>query len=321
MKQTYLQTGYGFPAMLLLAFLLASCSHKNDYDASGNFEADEVIVSAQQNGELLSFPIQEGDRLKAGEAVGQIDVTLSRLGKEQVEASITALRQKTSNAAPQTELVRRQLAVQQARLEQQQRERSRTANLVKADAATQKQLDDIDAAIEQLQKEMNATRQQIRLGESNTATQNRGILSERSPLEVTARQYQEQIDRGQIINPISGVVLTKYALRGEVTAIGKPLYKIADTDTLSLKAYVTGDALTQIKTGQPVTVRIDQGKKAYKNYSGIITWISSKSEFTPKTIQTKSERANLVYAIKVRVKNDGYLKIGMYGEVLWHHPE
>lgn len=304
----------------ILAFtvlLFASCGNKNDYDASGHFEADEVIVSAQQSGELLSFNVREGDTLSAGAIVGQIDVTLSRLQKQQVEASIAALKQKTSSPEEQTELIRKELAVQQAELEHQRRERRRTANLVKADAATRKQLDDMDALIEKLEKQIAATRQQIALSKSNTATQNRGILSEQAPLEAKVRQAQEQIARGRIVNPISGMVLTKYALKGELTAAGRPLYKIADTDTLDLKAYVTGDQLAEIKPGQQVTVRIDQSDKEYKTYPGIITWIAAKSEFTPKTIQTKDERANLVYALKVRVKNDGSLKIGMYGEVLW----
>ena len=137
------------------------------------------------------------------------------------------------------------------------------------------------------------------------------------PLEKTVAQFQEQIEKGTIINPVTGLVLTKYALQGEITAIGKPLYKIANVDTLVLRAYITGSQLSQIKNGQQVQVRIDQGEKNYKLYTGQISWISGKSEFTPKTIQTKDERANLVYAIKVRVKNDGYLKIGMYGEVIF----
>ncbi len=304
--------------IITTVLLLSSCTAKDDYDASGNFEADEVIVSSQQNGELLSFTINEGDTLKANDSVGQIDVTMPKLQKQQAEATIASLQQKTSSPSEQTELVRKQLAVQQSQLDQQLRERIRTENLVKADAATRKQLDDIDAHIEQMQKEIIATKQQIKLYESNNATQNRSILSERAPLAVTAKQFQEQIDKGIIINPIAGMVLTKYALKGEITSVGKPLYKIANTDTLTLKAYVTGDELPQIKIGQTVIVRIDQGKKEFKNYSGVINWISAKSEFTPKTIQTKSERANLVYAIKVKVKNDGYLKIGMYGEVIWN---
>ncbi|MBC6988744.1 HlyD family secretion protein [Hymenobacter sp. BT491] len=296
---------------------LASCQKKGpDFDASGNFEADEVIVSAQQNGQILSFNLQEGDVLKAGTTVGQIDVTTARLQREQAQASMDALRQQTSSAAPQVALTRRQLAVQEAQLQQLQRERTRTQNLIAADAATQKQLDDLNAQITQMQAQLAVTRQQISVAESNTATQNRAVLSNRAALGKTAAQFEEQIRKGQIVNPITGTVLTKYAFAGEVATMGKPLYRIANTDTLSLHAYITGTQLPQVKLGQRVTVRIDNGEKAFKTYPGTISWISSKSEFTPKTIQTKDERANLVYALNVRVKNDGYLKIGMYGEVL-----
>ncbi|MEX6688365.1 HlyD family efflux transporter periplasmic adaptor subunit [Danxiaibacter flavus] len=296
--------------------LLAACSDKIDYDGAGSFEADEVIVSSQQNGQLLSFSVEEGNALKAGDVVGQVDVVIPQLQKQQAEASIAALRQKTTTSNEQIEGVKKQLAVQQAQLEQQLRERQRTENLVKADAATRKQLDDMNAAIDQLQKQIAATRQQIAVYESNTSNQNRSVLSEKGPLEVMAKQYQEQINRGQIINPLTGIVLTKYALAGEMTAVGKPLYKIANLDTLTLKAYITGDKLSDIKRGQVVTVRIDEGKKNYRTYPGKISWIADKSEFTPKTIQTKNERANLVYAVKVKVKNDSRLKIGMYGEMI-----
>ena len=302
---------------LATVMLLGACGNgKPDYDASGNFEADEVIVSAEQNGEILNFSVNEGDQLTEGQIVGQIDVTIPTLQKEQIQASINALKAKTHDPLPQTELVQRQLVVQEAQLQQQYHERKRTENLVKSDAATRKQLDDINAQIDQLEKQLAVTRQQIKLNNSNTSTQNRTILSEQAPLEKSLAQFAEQIRKGQIINPINGVVLSRYALKGEMAATGKPLYKIANIDTLYLKAYVTGATLPSIKLGQQVQVRIDQGKKDYKSYTGQITWISGKSEFTPKTIQTKNERANLVYAIKVRVKNDGYLKIGMYGEML-----
>ncbi|HEV3223207.1 MAG TPA: HlyD family efflux transporter periplasmic adaptor subunit [Puia sp.] len=304
----------------LISFLLiCSCnSNQVDYDASGNFEADEVIVSAQQSGELLSFSIQEGDSLQAGLIVGQIDVTIQKLQMEQAKAMITALHAKTSSVIDQNDLVKKQLAVQQSQLDHQLKERERTEKLIKTDAATRKQLDDINALIDQLQKQIYVTSQQLKVNSSNTETLNKGILSEKEPLEKSVEQYKEQINKGQIVNPISGFVLSKYALRGEMATIGKPLYKIANTDTLSLKAFMTGDQLSKIKIGQLVEVRIDQGKNDYKKYKGYISWISDKSEFTPKTIQTKNERANLVYAIKVRVKNDGYLKIGMYGEVNWN---
>ncbi|MGF6848793.1 HlyD family secretion protein [Chitinophaga sp. W3I9] len=302
---------------IAVVMMINACgSGKNDFDASGNFEADEVIVSAEQTGEIQSFVIKEGDKLTAGQTVGQIDVTIPTLQREQVQASINALKEKTQDPVPQTELVRRQLLVQEAQLQQQYRERTRTENLVKSDAATQKQLDDINALIVQLERQISVTRQQLKLNNSNTSTQNRSILSEKAPLEKSLAQYAEQIHKGQIINPVSGVVLLKYALQGEMATVGKPLYKVANIDTLYLKAYVTGVTLPQIKLGQQVEARIDQGQKNYKSYTGEITWISDKSEFTPKTIQTKNERANLVYAIKVRVKNDGYLKIGMYGEML-----
>jgi HlyD family secretion protein len=304
--------------IILSAFiLLSACTPKDDFDASGNFEADEVIVSAQQNGELISYSIQEGNQLKAGAQVGQIDVTIAQLQKAQAEASIDALQQKTSNTNEQDLLVKKQLAVQEAQLDQQLHERTRTANLVKADAATRKQLDDIDAAIVQLKKQIAVTRQQLSVNNSNNSTQNRSILSEKAPLEKTAAQFQEQVNKGRIINPIQGTVLVNYALKGEMQTIGKPLYKIADISTLDLRAYITGTQLPQVKLGQKVKVRIDQGEKGFKEYPGTITWISDKSEFSPKTHQTKDERANLVYALKIRVKNDGYLKIGMYGETLF----
>jgi HlyD family secretion protein len=299
------------------AIFLYACSQQKDFDASGNFEADEVIVSAQQNGVLLSYKVKEGNQLKSGEKVGQIDVRVVELQKQQTEASIEALRQKTANPEDQTELVRLQLEVQKSQLEQQLREKARTENLIKADAATRKQLDDINASIDQLRKEIAVTEQQIKLNTYNTNIQNRSVLSEKAPMQKAAEQLQEQINRGQIINPISGTVLTNYALQGEMQVVGKPLYKIADTDTLDLRAYITGAQLPQVKVGQGLTVRIDDGQEGYKEYPGTITWISDKSEFSPKTIQAKDERANLVYAMKVRVKNDGYLKIGMYGEVLW----
>lgn len=303
--------------LITITFLFFGCKKEAEYDASGNFEADEVIVSAQQNGVLLSYAIEEGSQLKAGDKVGQIDMRTTELQKEQIEASINALSQKTVNPNDQTELVRRQLAVQEAQLEQQLRERTRTQNLVKADAATQKQLDDLIAAIDQLKKQIAVTKQQLTLNTYNTNTQNRSILSEKAPLEKSVAQYQEQLNKGQVINPINGMVLANYALQGELQVIGKPIYKIANTDVLNLRAYITGTQLPQVKTGQEVKVRIDQGEDKYKEYPGTIIWISNKSEFSPKTIQTKDERANLVYAIKVKVKNDGYLKIGMYGEVLW----
>lgn len=298
---------------------LAACSSGDTAsDASGNFEADEVIVSAQQNGQLLSFTAKEGDTLAKDAIVGKINVNGISLQKEQAEATIDALKEKTTDPSPQLALVRKQLAVQEAQLTQLVHEQQRTENLVKADAATPKQLDDINAAVDQMQKQIQATRQQLTVSETNIANQNRSILSERSPLEKSLARYDDEISKGIIVNPVKGTVLARYALQGEMAVVGKALYKIADTDTLLLKAYITGKQLPEIKLGQSVKVLIDAGDKAYKTYPGVISYISGKSEFTPKTIQTKEERANLVYAIKIRVPNDGYLKIGMFALTQFH---
>lgn len=302
--------------LFTLAVLASGCSNnKLQTDASGVFESDEVIVSAEQNGKILSFPIKEGDTLKRGAIAGNIDVSGTVLQQQQVQATIRSLREKETNPMPSIELTRKQIAVQEAQLAQQVKERTRTQNLLKADAATQKQLDDIDAMIDQMRKQIAVSKQQLTLNESNIATQNRSISAEKGPLEKSVAKIQDDINKGKIVNPINGTILTKYALEGEMTTTGKALYKIANLDTLTLRAYITGAQLTGIKLGQTVKVYGDDGAKNYKEYAGTITWISDKSEFTPKTIQTKDERANLVYALKIRVKNNGYLKLGMYGEV------
>jgi len=299
----------------LLVF--GGCQQQTDYDGSGNFEADEVIVSALQSGTLVSYNVKEGMQFSPGDTVGRIDVKTLELQKEQTEASIAALRDKTASSGAQAAVIRKQLAVQRAELAHQLKERTRTENLVRADAATRKQLDDVNAAILQLQRQIEVTEEQLDLNSYNTEKQNKSILSEKAPMEKAAAGLQEQISKGLVINPVKGTVIVSYALQGEMQTVGKPLYKIANLDTLYLKAYITGTQLSQIKLGQVVNVRIDSSKDGYRRYSGTISWISDKAEFSPKNIQTKDERANLVYAIKVRVKNDGYLKIGMYGEVIW----
>ena len=305
------------PAVMAAALLaVSSCNqHKLDTDASGVFESDEVVVSAEANGKILNFPVKEGDTLSKGAVVGSIDVSNIQLQQQQVQATIKALGEKTTNPQPQQELVRKQLAVQESQLAQQLREKTRTENLLKADAATQKQLDDINSQIDQLQKQIAVSRQQLALDNSNIATQNRTVFSEKDPLEKSVAQIQDQINKGQIVNPIKGTVLVKYALEGEMTTTGKAIYKIANLDTVTLRAYITGSQLTSVRLGQTVHVYSDQGSKEYKEYTGQVSWVSDKSEFTPKTIQTRDERANLVYAVKIRVKNDGFLKLGMYGEV------
>jgi len=296
--------------------VLAGCKgNGKNFDASGTFEADETIVSAEMTGKILSLQVEEGSLLVKDSIIGTLDATNVSLQQEQVEASIRALNEKTADAGPQIRLLQDQLAVQQSQLNNLLHERTRVENLLKADAATGKQLDDINAQIDVVRKSMNVTQQQINVQKSNIATQNRSILSEAEPLKKRVEQLKDQAGKANIINPVTGTVITKYAEEGEVTSAGKALYKIADLSFLYLRAYITGTQLSQVKLNQPVKVMIDDGAKKYKEYAGTITWISDKAEFTPKTIQTKEERANLVYAIKVKVKNDGYLKIGMYGEV------
>lgn len=304
-----------FIVTISIISIFGACKNEFTSDASGTFEADEIIVSAEQTGRILQMNAKEGMDLDKNQIVGQIDVTSDKLKEAQIEASINSLNEKTNNPAEQLSLIKKQLAVQEAQHAQLNREKKRISNLLQADAATQKQLDDITASVEQLEKQILVTKQQISVTQSNIATQNRGILSEKAPLEKSVAQIKNLISKGQIICPIKGTVLTQYAFEGEMASVGKALFKIANIDTIYLKAYISGEQLPQIKLGQNVTVLIDQDKKSFKQYKGKISWISAKSEFTPKTIQTKDERANLVYAIKISVKNDGYLKIGMYGEV------
>lgn len=306
-----------FSSLLLLS-LLAACNKKgNQFDATGTFEATEVIVSSELSGKILSLTVNEGDTVSANKIVGTVDAEGIALQKEQVEASIGTLNEKTADVTPQVKLLQDQLAVQQSQLNNLVHEQQRIEKLVAQDAATGKQLDDINAQIDVVKKQMSVTKQQIAVQQNNVATQNRAVLSESKPLQKRVAQLNDQLKRADIVNPINGTVLTKYAEAGELTAAGKALYKIADLSTVKLRAYVTGDQLAQIKLGQKVKVSVDAGKETYKDFTGTITWISDKAEFTPKTIQTKEERANLVYAIKIDVKNDGYLKIGMYGEVMF----
>ena len=299
-----------------ILILVISCSNKNDkYDATGTFETDEVIVSTLSSGKILSLNIEEGSVLGKDSVVGLVDPMDLSLQKEQVQASIEALGEQTANAAPDIQLLKDQQTVQQSRLDNLLHERQRIENLLKQDAATGKQLDDINAQIDVVKKEMNVTQQQIAVKQNNVATQNRSILSQSKPLEKKAAQLDNLLQKSKIINPVNGTVITKYAETGEMATAGKALYKIGDLSVMTLRAYITGTQLSQVKLGQNVKVLIDDGAKKDKEFTGQITWISDKAEFTPKTIQTKEERANLVYAVKIKVKNDGFIKIGMYGEV------
>jgi len=296
--------------------VLASCKSGNGkYDATGTFEANEVIVSSELSGKILSFSVEEGMLLAKDSVVGTVDAANITLQKEQVEASVAALSEKTADVSPAVRLLENQLAVQQSQLNNLLHEQARVQNLLKQDAATGKQLDDITAQVDVARKNLTVTQQQINVQKNNVATQNRSILSEGKPLQKRVAQLDDQLKKANIINPVDGTVITKYAEPGEITATGKALYKIADLSTMTLRAYVTGSQLSQIKLGQAVKVLVDDGADKYREIPGTISWISDKAEFTPKTIQTKDERANLVYATKIKVKNDGYLKIGMYGEV------
>ena len=296
--------------------LLAACSNKNgDFDAQGVFETEEVMVSAEIPGKLLSFSVQEGDSLQQNQPVALLDSMALVLQKAQLQASVKALNEKTLDVNPQIELYKKQYEVQSVRLKNLQFEKNRIQELLKSDAATRKQMDDLVFQIESLEKQMSVTQQLIKVQQTSIGTQNRSILSEVEPLEKRIDGVEDQLKKSTVLNPLNGVVLNTYAEAGEVVGAGKPLYKIADINTTILRVYVTGDQLSALKIGQMVKVYVDQDKESYKSYDGRIIAIANKAEFTPKTIQTKDERANLVYAIKVQVKNDGYLKIGMYGEV------
>ena len=293
---------------MIAAIILTSCTgKKTQYDASGTFEAVETIISAEATGVIKSFSVEEGQELKAGQVIGYIDSTQLYLKKKQLEAQITAVLSKRPDVGAQ-------IASLQEQLKQAEREQRRIANLLKVDAATQKQLDDANTQIAIIQK-------QIAAQESSLNITSRGINEERSPLSIQIAQVNDQLQKCKIVNEVKGTVLTKYAEANEMAVNGKALYKIADLSSIILRAYVTGDQLAALKLGQPVTVLIDAANNTYKEYRGRIQWISNKAEFTPKTIQTKDERANLVYAVKIRVTNDGFIKIGMYGEVKFDSPK
>ena len=292
---------YKLAAILLSTFLISCNNNNNQFDASGTFEADETIISADTSGTIKQFDIAEGQTLNAGTFIGYIDSVQLYLKKKQLEMQIQSVLSQKPNISTQLGGIEVQLDA--AKVEQQ-----RIANLVKANAATQKQLDEVSAQVEVIKKQMEA--QQSTLGITSSS-----ITEQTSPIKVQIEQLNDQLAKCKIVNPVTGTVLAKYAANNEMAVQGKALYKIADISLLTLRAYISGTQLSQIKIGQAVKVFIDTDAKNYKEYPAEIYWISDKSEFTPKTIQTKDERANLVYAIKVRVKNDGFLKIGMYGEV------
>jgi HlyD family secretion protein len=287
---------------ILLAATLLACRSKDDQaDAYGNFEAVETVVSAEGTGKLLAFMVEEGMTLPKDTIVGWIDSTQLSLKKSQLKANIKAVLSKVPEPAPQLEVIRQQIATQK-------REQERYTNLVKANAATPKQLDDINANIAVLERQYQSLA-------STLKTQVSGYNSETQPLEAQVLQLNDQLAQSRILNPVSGTVLIKYVEKGEVVNYGKPLYKIADLAALDLRAYVGEEQLGQVKVGQQVSVLTDLPGGKYREWPGTVTWVSSEAEFTPKVIQTKEERTNLVYAVKVRVKNDGSLKLGMPAEL------
>jgi HlyD family secretion protein len=282
--------------------LFTACNNnKVSFDASGSFEAEERIISSEATGTIKQFELEEGQMLQSGQTVGYIDSTQLYLKKKQLLAQTKATASRKPNVSAQ-------LAALQSQLATAQKEKVRITNLVNGDAAPQKQLDDINAQIDVLKKQIEAQKSSLDI---STESINSDVL----PLQVQVEQLNDQLAKCKIINPANGTVLTKYAEANEMTATGKPLYKIADLSNIILRAYITGDQLTQVKLNQTVKVLTDDGKGGYKETEGTISWINDKAEFTPKTIQTKNERANMVYAIKVKVKNDGTYKIGMYGEI------
>lgn len=300
----------------LVSLVLFACNNnKQHFDASGTFEVDEVVVSSEVSGQIEALNLREGSVLAKDSIVGYIDSVPLELQKAQAEATLNALKEKTINVAPQVKLLNDQIGVLKVQLNDAIHEKERTERLIKADAATQKQLDDINTQIAVYQKQIVVNQQQIKVQESSTGTQNSTILSEYKPLKKSVAQIEDQLKHTKIKNPINGTVLTKYAMAGEYTTPGKALYSIGNLSVITLRVYVTGTQFANIKLNEPVKVFVDSTENTYKEYPGVITWISDKAEFTPKTIQTKDERANLVYAVKIHVKNDGLLKIGMYGEV------
>ncbi len=291
--------------IIVLIFSLMGCSNKsNNPDASGTFEAEEIIISAQASGIIKTFNVFEGKELKESDTIGYIDTIQLSLKKEQLLAQIKAILSKNPDKAVQ-------LSVLQQQLKQAEYELTRVTNLHNSGAATSKQLDDAKAQVALLNRQTDALASSL----SVTTT---GLQAETRALQSQIKQIDDQISRSIIVNPVNGTILSTYVRANETAAPAKPLYKIADISTLILRAYITGDQLSEIQLGQAVKVLTDKGKDEYNTHEGKVEWISEKAEFTPKTIQTKDERANLVYAIKVRVPNDGTLKIGMYGEVIFN---
>ena len=287
---------------IALTMLAVSCGPKIQYDAQGTFEATEVVVSSEATGRILRFNVEEGMPVTNGATVGEIDSLQLHLQRKQLEAQLSALIGSRPDIKAQAASLREQIAKQQT-------ERNRVKNMLRDGAATQKQLDDIEAQIRVLESQLTATLSTLG---KNTAA----IDDNAAALEAQIAAINDHIAKCRITSPVGGTVLVKYAEAGEFASVGKPLMKIADLDNIYLRAYFTSDQLGQLRLGDKVSVTADFGGDERYDYEGHITWISSESEFTPKTIQTKDSRANLVYAVKIAIKNDGRLKIGLAGEVI-----
>lgn len=288
--------------VIVIALILTACSNQNiSFDASGSFEAVETIISAESSGIIKRFDIEEGQNLVAGQKIGTIDSLQLYLKKKQLEAQIDAILSRKPN-------VNIQLSALQQQLKTAKKEKLRIENLLKGNATTTKHLDDINAQIKTIKKQLDAKK-------STLIISNKSLSKEVVPLQIQIEQLDDLLAKCKIMNPIKGTVLVKYAEANEMTTAGKPLYSIADLSNIILRVYISNNQLSQVTLNQNVKVLTDSGSDGYKETNGTIIWISDKAEFTPKTIQTKDERANLVYAVKIKVQNDGFYKIGMYGEI------
>lgn len=283
--------------LLIAAMGIISCNNNNlRADGYGNFEATEITVSSEANGKIEFLKLEEGDLLKTGTQVGLIDTLQLFLSKQQLIASQNTISARSANVLSQRSVLTEQL--KSAKIEQ-----SRIGSMFSENAATKRQVDEIDGKVKVIEEQIKGV-----------GTQNAPIVSDLKSIDVQIEKINDQIQKSKITNPINGTVLTKYAEAGEIAAFGKPLYKIADLTEMTLRVYVSETQLTDIKIGQEVIIKID-GKNEMKSYKGIISWIASQAEFTPKIIQTREERVNLVYAVKVKIMNDGSLKIGMPAEM------
>ena len=286
---------------ILAAIIAVSCSNESDYDAQGTFEATEVVISAEGTGRILNFDIVEGEAIEANSKVGDIDSLQLHLQREQLKAQQVALLSSRPDKEKQVASIRSQIAKQRAELQ-------RVENMLRDGAATTKQRDDIKAQIDILEGQLSATLSTI---DNNTSTINENAAA----LEAQIAALDDRITKCCISSAVGGTVLVKYAEEGEFTTVGKPLMKVANLEDIYLRAYFTSDQLSKVNLGNEVTVTANFGGDERYDYKGRVAWISAESEFTPKSIQTKDSRANLVYAVKIAVKNDGRLKIGLAGEV------